>query len=218
LIGIAIGKKNGEREGLMQRAERDPLNRLTRAIDRFQRYRLGIREFSSDPDCIYRLSIESAPRDAVLPDGTEFQQGQPIGILHLWGDHVPVIPSAAGNLAWAAKMVRAHRRSANLLAQHVAENRALQSIPVFGNDSFFLYTQSTASLLEKMGFVVLEESPDDCLHKLARMRTVRLWTWLLRRAFNQQSIRGIKPSDLQYRSIWLSRRTLMEKYASIGMD
>jgi hypothetical protein len=202
----------------MQRAEKDLLNRLTRAIDRLQRHRRGIQEFSSDPDCIYRLSIESAPRNAVLPDGTMLQQGKPVGILHIWGDHIPAIPSSGDNLAWAAKMVRVLRRSANLLAQHVAEDKSLRSISVFGNDSFFLYTQSTAHLLERMGFAVLDEAPSDGLHQQARMRAVRLWTWLLRRAFNQQSIRGIKPSDLQYRSIWLSRRTLMERYSTIGAD
>ena len=202
----------------MQRAEKDLLNRITRAIDRLQRYRRGIQEFSSDPDCIYRLSIEGAPRNAVLPDGTMFQQGEPVGILHIWGDHMPVIPPSGDNLAWAAKMVRVLRRSANLLAQHVAKDKSLQSISAFGNDAFFLYTQSTVHLLERIGFVVLEEAPSNGLHRQARMRTVRLWTWLLRRAFNQQSIRGIRPSDLQYRSIWLSRRTLMERYSTIGAD
>jgi hypothetical protein len=202
----------------MQRAEKDLLNRLTRAIDRLQRHRRGIQEFSSDPDCIYRLSIESAPRNAVLPDGTMLQQGKPVGILHIWGDHIPVIPSSGDNLAWAARMVRVLRRSANLLAQHVANDKSLQSISVFGNDAFFLYTQSTARLLERMGFVVLDEAPSDGLHQQARMKAARLWTWLLRRAFNQQSIRGIRPSDLQYRSVWLSRRTLMERYSTIGAD
>ncbi len=202
----------------MQRAEKDLLNRLTRAIDRLQRHMRGIEEFSSDPDCIYRLSIEGAPRNAKLPDGTEFQQGEPIGILHIWGDHIPVIPSSGGTLAWAAKMVRVLHRSANLLAQHVARDKSLQSISAFGNDAFFLYTQSTVHLLERMGFVVLEQMPADGLHRQARMRAARLWTWLLRRAFNQQSIRGIKPSDLQYRSVWLSRRTLMERYSTIGPE
>jgi hypothetical protein len=202
----------------MQRAEKDLLNRLTRAVDRMQRYRRGIREFSSDPDCIYRLSIESSPRDAILPDGTEFQQGEPIGILHIWGDHIPVIPSSGGNLAWAARMVRVLHRSANLLAQHVAKDKSLHSIPVFGNDAFFLYTQSTVHLLERMGFVVLEDAPAGGLHQEARIKVARVWTWLLRRAFNQQSIRGIRPSDLEYRSVWVSRRTLMERYSTIGPD
>jgi hypothetical protein len=202
----------------MQRAEKDLLNRLTRAIDRGQRYLRGIHEFSSDPDCIYRLSIEGAPRDAILPDGTVFHQGEPIGILHIWGDHIPAIPSSGINLAWGAKMARLLLRSTNLLARHVAKDKYLQSISAFGNDAFFLHNHAAVRLLERVGFVVLEGVPANCLHERIRMRTARLWTWLLRRAFNQQSIRRIRPSDLRYRSVWLSRRTLLERYSASWAD
>lgn len=203
---------------MMQRAEKDLLNRMTRAIDRGQRCLRGIREFSSDPDCIYRLSIESAPRDAILPDGTAFQHGEPIGILHIRGDRIPVIPPSGGSLAWAAKTVHLLRRSTRLLAQHAARDKSLHSISAFGNDAFFVNTRSTVPLLERLGFVVLDEAPAGGLCRQVRMRSLRLWAWLLRRAFNQQSIRGIKPADLQYRSIWLSRRTLFERYPTYGMD
>jgi len=198
----------------MQRADRDLLNRLTRAIDRGQRRLRGIREFSSDPECIYRLSIESASRDAVLPDGTEFRQGEPVGILHIWGERMPVIPPSGGSLAWAAKTARLIRRSTRLLAQHAAREKSLQSISAFGNDAFFLPTRSTVPLLERIGFFVLEETPDGGLRRQIGLRSARLWAWLLRRAFNQQSIRGIRPHDLQYRSVWLSRRTLLERYSN----
>jgi len=201
----------------MQRAEKDLLNRMTRAIDWGQRYLRGIREFSSDPECIYRLSIESAPRNAILPDGTAFQQGEPIGILHIWGDRIPVIPPSGGNLAWAAKTARLLRRSTRLLAQHVARDKTLQSISAFGNDAFFLHTRSTLPLLERIGFVVLDEAPTAGLRQQVCMRSARLWAWLLRRAFNQQSVRGIRPADLQYRSVWLTRRTLIERYSACGV-
>ncbi len=202
----------------MQRAEKDLLNRLTRALDRGQRYLRGIHEFSTDPDCIYRLSIESAPRDAVLPDGTAFRQGEPVGILHIWGDHIPAIPSSGINMAWAAKMVRVLKRSTSLLAQHAARDESLKSIAAFGNDAFLFYARTNVRLLERIGFAVLEDVPADRLHQQLRMKTVRLWTWLLRRAFNQQSTRGIRPTDLQYRSIWLSRRILLERYAKYAIE
>jgi hypothetical protein len=197
---------------MMQHAERDFLNLVTRALDRGQRYLRGIHEFSSDPDCIYRLSIESAPRDATLPDGTVFRRGEPIGVLHIWGDHMPAIPSSGINLAWAARVVRMLKRSSSLLAHHAAREASLQSIPAFGNDAFFIPTRANARLLERIGFAVLEGAPDARVYQQARIKVVRVWSWLLRRAFNQHSARGIGPADLQYRSIWMSRRTLLEKY------
>jgi hypothetical protein len=196
----------------MQRGKRDFLNRTIMVLDKGQRCLRGIHEFSSDPDCIYRLSIEDAPRDTTLPDGTVFRRGDPIGILHIWGEHVPEIPASGVNLAWAARMIRVLRRSANLLAQHAAKEKALQSIAAYGNDAFFPNTQTTVRLLERMGFAVLEEVPSDRLHQQIHTRISQLWTWLLRRAFNQQSTRRVKPSDLQSLSIWLSRRTLLERY------
>lgn len=198
----------------MQGAEKDLLDRVTGALDKGQRYLRGIYEFSSDPDCVYRLSIESASRDVRLPDGTVFHKGQPVGILHIWGEHVPRIPSTGVNLAWAAKTARMLRRSTNLLAQHAAGEESLQSIPAFGNEAFLPYTQTTVRFLERIGFTVLKDVPSNLLHQKIRVRIVRYWTWLLRRAFNRQSTRGVRSTDLQSRYIWMSRRTLLEKYAA----
>lgn len=202
----------------MQRTEKDLLDRVIRALDRGQRYLRGIYEFSSDPDCVYRLSIESASRDVILPDGTVFHKGEPIGILHIWGEHMPMISPTGINLAWATRMARLLRQSTNLLAQHAVKEKSLQSIPAFGNDAFLPYTQTTVRLLERIGFAVLDDVPVDRLHQKIRVRIIRYWTWLLRRAFNRQSARRVRPSDLQSRSIWLSRRTLMEKYVAYQAD
>jgi hypothetical protein len=199
---------------MMHHAGKDLLNLVTRALDRGQRRLRGIYEFSSDPDCIYRLSVEGAPRDLKLPDGTVFRKGEPIGIIHLWGDHMPVIPASGITLAWAARMARVLKRSASLLAQHAVSDKSLQSIPAFGHDAFLVHSSANARLLERIGFAVLECMPTDSLHRQVRMGVIRLWTWLLRRAFNRQSIRGIGPGDLQYRAIWMSRRRLLEKYGT----
>jgi len=195
---------------------RDPLSFLTIAIDRMQRSLRGIYEFSTDPECIYRLSIESAPRDTILPDGTQFIKGERVGILHLYGEHMPVIPASGPSLAWASRMARQLERSAFLLAQHAATEKSLLSVPAFGNDVFLLHTQTNARLLERMGYAVLDAVMPDNVYQSFRMKTVRVWTWLLRRAFNRQSA-IIAPADLQYCSIWISRRALLDKYGTPRM-
>jgi len=194
------------------RKHQDPLTLLTVVIDRVLRSLRGIYEFSSDPDCIYRLSIGGAPRDATLPDGTRFHKGEPVGILHLYNDHMPVIPASGVSLAWASTMVRRLEKSACLLAQHAASDRSLQSIAAFGNEAF-LHTRANARLLERMGYAVQDAVPANSFCRRVRMQTICLWTWLLRRAFNRPSA-AIPLADLQYRSIWISRRALLEKYGS----
>src|SRR5512143_201892 len=111
--------------------KKDPLSLLTIALDKAQRSFLGIYEFSSDPECIYRLSIEKASRGLALPDGTVLRKGEPVGIIHLWGEHMPVIPSSGISLAWASRMARLLEKSAGLLAQHTVREKSLQSIPAF---------------------------------------------------------------------------------------
>jgi hypothetical protein len=192
----------------------DLLSLVTRGLDKTQRRLLGIHEFSRDPDCIYRLSIKAADRDTTLPDGTAFHRGEPVGILHIWGEHVPEIPPSGINLAWAAKTARVFRHSNELLAEHVLNDESLQSIPVFGHDAFPIHSRTNVHILERMGFDVLESLPARRLRQRICMRIIRLWTWLLRRSFNQESTRGIRPCDLQFRSIWMSRRRLLERFGT----
>ena len=58
----------------------DLLNRLIVAFDRRQRRKLGIWEFTDDPDCIVRLGITRARVGAHLADGTIVRPGDRIAI------------------------------------------------------------------------------------------------------------------------------------------
>jgi hypothetical protein len=40
----------------------------------------------------------------------------------------------------------------------------------------------------------------------------RVWTWLLRRAFNPHSARDVPPGNLQRRWVWLAQSTLAALY------
>jgi len=50
------------------------------------------------------MQIEEADRDFVLADGTSVGRGEKIINLHLWNEHVPVIPADGPTVAWGRRM------------------------------------------------------------------------------------------------------------------
>ena len=188
----------------------DVLDRLTRAIDTFQRRRVGIWEFSDDPECIFRIGLGPAPRSFELPDGTHVAKGQQVGVIHIWGDHLPTIPASGADLAWAKQTVRRLGYSLGLLARHVAENPALAHVPAIGNDTAFPYTPGTVRMLERIGFTVYPPVPRRTLFARLHRLGARVWTWLLRRAYNPESVSARTFTALEIRPMWMSRRMLLE--------
>jgi len=190
----------------------DPVSRAIRALDAFQRRRMGIWEFSDDPDCIFRIGLGRARRDLELPDGTRIVKGQQVGIIHIWGDHLPVIPSSGADLAWARQTVRRLERSLHLLAQHVSAHPALAHVPAIGNETVFPYTTGTVCMLQRIGFTVSPPVPPSSVFGHLYRFGARLWTWLLRRAYNPESASRESFADLEIRSMWMSRRTLLDHH------
>ncbi|MBM3789000.1 MAG: hypothetical protein FJW35_01465 [Acidobacteria bacterium] len=198
----------------MRRARPDLLNGLVQAVDRAFRRIGGIREFSDDPECLFRLSLGKARRRASFQDGTVVLPGEPLGILHLWAEHMPVIPGSGPDLVWASQTIRAARRSFGLLAIHISDQPGLQDLKAYGNDAFFMLTGQSSRPLLGIGFALVEEVPAESAFDRWRTHAARHWAWLLRRAFNQRSVSGLRPRDLRRHSLWVSRRELLEKYVS----
>jgi hypothetical protein len=190
----------------------DLLSRLVVAIDRRQRRRLGIWEFSDDPACILRLALSVAHARVELADGTVVRPGQRVGVVHLWNERMPQIPPTGPGLAWAKAFNRRLVHSFRLLARYVATAPALEDIEdirAFGGELCLAYSPGVIRWLRRLGVEVFDPVP---LHGPIE-RTVdlgaRLWVWLLRRAFNPESARHLRLSDLRRRPVWFSRRTLI---------
>jgi hypothetical protein len=73
-------------------------------LDDFLRRSNRVTEYSSDPHCVFRMQIGEARQDAVLPDGAFIHRGDKIVDLHLWNEHVPVIPPEGPTMAWGRRM------------------------------------------------------------------------------------------------------------------
>jgi hypothetical protein len=186
----------------------DLLDRLVVALDRWQRRRLGIWEFSDDPACVFRLGLTRSPFDARLADGTVVHQGDIVAVIHLSNERMPLIPPGGPDLAWARGLSRSLIHSLRLLAHYVATSPALDAIQAFGGWATFAFTPGTIRMLNRLGMEAVDPLPQHGAQWFVDLGA-RIWVWLLRRAFNPQSVRGLRLGDIQRRPFWMSKRTLL---------
>jgi hypothetical protein len=190
----------------------DLLDRLVIAFDRRQRRRLGIWEFSDDPRCVFRIALTTARVGVKLADGTVVRAGDRTGAFHLWNEQVPRIPSTGPDLTWARTASQALDHSFRLMARHVAANAVFEEVQALGGT--FTVPPSGARLLARAGVEIHDPGTPRSLMEWVEDRAMRIWVWLLRRAFNPESVRGLRLRDFQRRRLWLSKRTLLALYGS----
>ena len=104
-------------------------NALRRAISRIDgglSYCCGVKPFSRDGRCLLRYAAISSPGDYRLSDGTVLKAGDLVIDLHLWNEHIPPVPKAGPDLAWARLVSQWMKHSLVLLAEAVRTDPALR--------------------------------------------------------------------------------------------
>src|SRR5947207_5343876 len=76
---------------------------LVGTFDAWLRSYYGIQELTDDPQCVLRIGPMPARMPVLLADGTEIREGEPVGALHLWNEHVPRYTGNGPTLAWARR-------------------------------------------------------------------------------------------------------------------
>jgi hypothetical protein len=193
-------------------ASRNLLARMVAAFDRRQRRRLGIWEFSDDPRCILRVGITTARIGAELADGTVVRPGDAIGVIHFWNERMPPIPATGADLAWARAFRRALTTSFGMLVRYMLEEPALDAVSVFGGELPLPFTPATVRLIERLGLEMFEPVPPHGLVNRVIDWGSRVWVWLMRYAFNPESVRGLGIRDFVRRPAWITRNKLIELY------
>jgi hypothetical protein len=189
------------------------LRKFVAAFDKWQRERLEIWEFSTDPECILRTGVSTTRVGAELSDGTTVYPGDTVGLIHFWNERVPPIPPGGPDVGWAREFMRKLDYSFHLLAQHVVENPKLSGVDAFGGQLPLPFTPASVRLMERLGLEVFDPlEPQGFVDWMIDLGT-RTWTWLMRYTFNPESVRGIGLGDLQRRPTWISREGLIRKYA-----
>ncbi|MGH7056778.1 MAG: YkoP family protein [Acetobacteraceae bacterium] len=194
----------------------DPVTPLVRPIDAVLRRYYGIREFTDDPACIFRLSRERAWRRLRLADGTPIAPGSWVGELHFWSEHMPKFAKRGPDIAWATDMYRHLRRSFTLLAIALRDDPAWRDLSaVFGRWAFaggFGGSHHQPRLLMH-AFGLEPFAPDRAFKQRIHDLMEDFLLWGMLRAFNPHAL----DSHDFFRSreeLWVSRAVLL---ARLGM-
>lgn len=184
-----------------------------RAIDHILRIVKGVHEFTDDELCLLRIGKAKSDRHIILSDGTEILDGEAIGELHLWNEHVPPMPEDGTYLIWAKRFYSGLLRSTRLLARYTASQPEWAHIRAWRGESSFMPKGIHAEqLFARAGFDIVQQ---DSALRIAQ-RFVDFWDnlywWMLAWTFNPASLERKKLPELERWQIWISSARLREKY------
>jgi hypothetical protein len=92
----------------------------------------------------------------------------------------------------------------------------MAGIRVFGGDLTFVYSPAGIRVLSRLGIETSDELAVKGLGGWIVSAAMRIWTWLLRWAFNPASVRNRGLDVFERRSIWLSVDRLIQLYGTEG--
>ncbi len=188
---------------------------LIDSIDRYLRSRHQVAEYSTCPDCLFRLQIIENDDEFVLKDGTSLRPGDRLVDLHFWNEQVPEMPEGGPTLAFARRMERCLDISLSELARYLSTRSDLSDVKAIrGNMSLGASDRSDqiARIAARYGFTrfVRHRRPSlgETLHWVGENILITLL--VLRR----------NPSAIRPDTLWrdrtltfLSRRALEQKYS-----
>ena len=196
------------------------LGRAVRGVDSLLRQRQGIQEFTADETCLLRISLATACRAMILSDGTAVREGDTVLQLHLWNEHLPVMPTAGPSAAWAALMKRRMRHSLAAVAAYIESERQLDAIGALHGEPPFASRVGALQMVrtaQRFGFDVID--PDAPREWRDRIHAVldSMLLWGLAYAFNPGRLKAKGQGLLRYRyQLWMSRRKLALCYGAAG--
>lgn len=188
---------------------------LVPQIDWVLRRYHGVFEFDQDERCILRLSRKTCERDTTLANGEMIRQGELIGELHFWNEHIPAITEKGADLAWARAFQSKAVYSLSTLAEFASTEPDFSQVQAFLGTSPFggrFGGSQMDDFLRRWGFEIMEKSPP----KRTGDRFAQFWdsfyAWGLMLAFNPGSLQGKRLTELHRSEWWMTRNTLLDCY------
>lgn len=184
------------------------------ALDLLLQRQGHVQEFTQDDECILRITLTACKQDVDLSDGTKVRAGDKICELHLWNEHIPPMPLEGPDLRWGLRFYRLAVKSLRSLAAYLAADER-QDIVALGGQMAFIEKENPpvlASVAARLGFDVLNLTAQSGRWGRFTHFWENIFSWALMWTFNPASLRGKQFLRLQRYRLWMSRRTLLQRY------
>jgi hypothetical protein len=186
------------------------------AIDRRLRDRNAVIEYTSDPLCILRIRIGRLNQTVSLEDGTIGSVGDRMIDLHLWNEHIPLIPRQGASVSWARQWQHCMAVSFRELARFLVRRPDLNDISVLRAITAFGARERSAGnilLMQRYGFEpVVDATPATMAERGRRLAENVLMTAMVL-AHNPAALR--RDTLLRGRTLlFMSRRVLEARYGA----
>jgi len=196
---------------------KNPLRLSVYAIDALIRKLSKVEEFTDDADCILRFSLVTSPTRAKVSDGIEVEAGQPLVELHLWNEHIPVMPPEGPDLEWGEKFLKKLRYSLHLLADYIRQEPRLREAEFLKGEMAFpkVKEKQFEELINRLGFVLDSREPKGIWEHFAEFWE-NFYSWALIWAFNPASLKKKSLLGMRRYRLWMRKEELLRRYGREG--
>ena len=198
------------------------LAELVFALDARLRHFHQVSEYTTDPDCVFRVHLSQTEHSFDLADGTLVRSGDRLLNLHLWNEHIPPVPPAGPTIAWARRFCRDLEVSVRDLANYCVTHPELNDVVAIGANMVQATRDQRAqlmSIMSRFGFAPPRDT--ECAGLEASLR--RLGENILISAMVLAQNPVVFRSDTFWRvrtPVFVSRAALVERYSErrrVGM-
>jgi hypothetical protein len=172
----------------------------------------GVREFTDDPACVFRIGVGKARATLRLSDGTLVRSGEAVGTLHFWNEHLPRRGRYGRGLGWACAMRGRVVRSLAELAAFVETDPAWREIAAFHAEaglSARMGSGQVERVVRRYGFE--RTAPEPSLLRRVHNFGDDFLLWGLARAFNPRALPRLR-FWREHQDLWISRTALRRQY------
>jgi len=190
------------------------LRAMVRGLDLLLQRQGHVQEFTQDEGCIFRIALTTYRQDIELSDGTKVRAGDRMCELHLWNEHIPPMPPDGPDLRWGVRFYRLGVKSLSSLAAYVNKGE-LEEIVALGGQIALLEKDNPpvlAGAAAHLGFDVVNLTAQAGRWGRFTHFWENVYSWALMWTFNPGSLRGKRFLRLKRYRLWMSRRTLLERY------